>query len=107
MTECYAGCPDCKCVPWDEAKESILEEAQRLVSGPRRDAYGAPSDNHRRTAMLWSAWLACRDYPRALSAEDVAIFNVLQKLSREAHEPSRDSLVDIIGYVLNIDEMRR
>ena len=101
---CSPGCPDCKCEP---AAPSILDEARAIVDGPRRAAYGPPGENHRRTALLWSAYLACRDYPRALSAEDVAWLNVLQKVSRDCHEPSRDSLVDIVGYVLNVDELRR
>ncbi|MCR4340948.1 MAG: DUF6378 domain-containing protein [Gemmatimonadaceae bacterium] len=90
-----------------DREPSILDEAQRIVDGPRRSTYGTPADNHGRTAVLWSAYLHARGRPAALSAEDVCWLNVLQKLARELHGPNRDSLVDVVGYVLNVDELRR
>lgn len=80
--------------------------AGKLTRGARRDKYGPPSENHRRTALLWSAYLAARDYPRALSMEDVCWLNILQKASRDMHEPDSDNLVDSHGYLNNIEEIR-
>ena len=83
-----------------------LGEAESITAGARRDAYGPPAENHSRTATLWSAYLHARGYPRALSVEDVAWMNCLQKISRDMHAPNPDTLTDVIGYVLNIQEMR-
>ena len=37
-----------------------------------------------------------------LDAQDVCVFNILQKLSRFANRRTDDSVTDIIGYALNI-----
>lgn len=87
------------------ARLDSLGEAESITAGARRDAYGAPQENHSRTATLWSAYLHARGYPRALSAADVCAFNVLQKMSRQMHAHSADNLVDMIGYVLNWAEL--
>ena len=81
--------------------------AADITQNARRDAYGPPDVNHGRTATLWSAYLHSRGYPRALSTEDVCWLNVLQKISRQVHAHSDDNLTDIVGYVLNIEEIRR
>jgi hypothetical protein len=80
----------------EQQKKSILEEAAELVRGPRAAAYGTPAENHGRTAALWSAYLGT-----AVSARDVCMLNVLQKLSRDRHSPGRDNLVDVAGYAEN------
>jgi hypothetical protein len=82
----------------EQQKKSILEEAAELVRGPRAAAYGTPAENHGRTAALWSAYLGT-----AISARDVCMLNVLQKLSRDRHSPGRDNLVDVAGYAENAD----
>ena len=118
MTEpCYSSCPDCRCVDStpavpasptrDRNDPGAATTAADITQNARRDAYGPPDVNHGRTATLWSAYLHSRGYPRALSAEDVCVLNVLQKLSRQVHAHSDDNLTDIIGYVLNIEEIRR
>jgi hypothetical protein len=49
----------------------------------------------------------------SLDAYDVCVFNMVQKLSRTAHQlrtegrPHRDSLVDIAGYAANMDMINR
>lgn len=87
-------------------EQGAAAEARSITAGARRDAYGPPAENHGRTATLWSAYLHARGYPRALSVEDVAWLNCLQKISRDMHAPNPDTLTDVIGYVLNIQEMR-
>jgi hypothetical protein len=81
--------------------------AADITQNARRDAYGHPSVNHGRTATLWSAYLHSRGYPAALSTEDVCWMNVLQKISRDIHSPQPDNLTDAVGYILNIEEIRR
>lgn len=90
---------------------SVLEEAASLVSGARNSDYGPPLDNHTTTAALVTAYLH-RKYGHvpvtliALDAEDVCVFNILQKVSREAHKPGRDNAVDIAGYAANLQLVR-
>lgn len=86
-------------------RETILEEAQRVVDGERNDHYGHPRDNHGCTAALIGAYLSRKlGRPVAIDAQDVCMINVLQKVSRLAHTPEhRDSLVDIAGYARNAE----
>jgi len=79
---------------------SILDVAKTLVNGDRQHAYGVPEVNHERTAELWSAYLG-PDYH--LTAHDVCMLNILQKVSRLAHAPTRDGHVDIAGYAENAE----
>lgn len=86
-------------------KQSVLTIAQGLVHGDRNKDYGHPLDNHSTTAEMVSAFLS-RKYGRAicLDADDVCMFNILQKVSRLANTPThRDSMIDIAGYIANIE----
>ena len=51
-----------------------------------------------RTAALVNTLLAAK-LSVDLGPEDVALFMVAVKLSRECHEPARDNLVDAAGYL--------
>lgn len=81
---------------------SVLLEAEQIVNGARRETYGAPKENHERTASLWTAYLSGR---LTLTARDVCMLNILQKISRDRHSPKRDNLVDGIGYFANAAEL--
>ncbi len=85
---------------------SILEEAQEIIHGDRNRDYGHPLDNHECTGGMMS-WYLKRKYPGGkwtLDAEDVCVFNILQKVSRLANTPGhRDSLMDIAGYAGNVE----
>lgn len=88
-------------------RDTVLEEAARLVYGKRGANYGHPLDNHGATATMFTAYLD-RKYKIAvvLDAEDVCWFNILQKCSRDANEPGHDNLVDTAGYAANIQIVR-
>lgn len=87
--------------------ETILQEATRIVDGPRRADYGHPRDNHLCTARMWSAYLERRfrlePGALALNQRDVCQLNVLQKVSRDANAPKRDNLVDQCGWSRNAE----
>lgn len=86
--------------PYVEPRESILEEAQRLVEGPRCSDYDHPANDFRRTGRKWGVTLeewrtsSQRDVP----AYVVALCMIDLKTVREAHKPKRDNRVDIAGY---------
>lgn len=87
--------------------ETVLQEAQRIVYGARGRDYGHPLDNHTCTSSMVRAYLGRKygiDLP--LDAEDTAVWNILQKISREANKPGRDNAVDGCGYFANIMMIR-
>lgn len=74
--------------------ESALEEAQRLVHGPRGQDYGHPIDDYTRTGRMWGAILGIPDIdPRVCCLMMAAV-----KISREVNAPKRDNRVDLAGY---------
>jgi hypothetical protein len=96
---------------WDDyrkeskkVKSAVLTEADEIVNGARQDTYGHPADNHGCTAEMWTAYLNRKyDIDLDLDTRDVCWLNVLQKISRDAHLEKRDNLVDVVGYVANIE----
>lgn len=78
--------------------ESILAEADRLVSEDRDADYGHPFDNFVRIANLWSAILGV-----GVSAEEAALCMVAVKISRELNSPKRDNRADGAGYFKALD----
>jgi len=80
----------------EERPLSILTEAAEAIDS--HADYGAPLENHTRTAALWSAYLGI-----TITARQVCMLNVLQKVSRDAHSAKRDNLVDIAGYARNAE----
>jgi hypothetical protein len=75
--------------------DNIALEAINIVNGPRRKTYGHPYNNFKNTADLWSPILGIEVTP-----EQVALCMVQLKIARELHVPTRDNLVDAIGYLL-------
>ena len=73
--------------------ESVLQEAERLINGPRRDAYGDVQSSFEAVARGWADIIGA-----PVTAEQVALCMVWLKVMREAHSPKRDNLVDICGY---------
>lgn len=79
--------------------ESVLGEADRLVSGDRQADYGHPLDDFTRTGRIWGAILGIPD----VSAEKVGLCMVGVKISREVNHPKRDNRVDGPGYFKCVD----
>lgn len=78
------------------SSETILEEAQRLVHGPRQGDYGHPFDDYTRTARMWEAILGV---PQGTITPRIAcLMMAAVKISREVHRPKRDNLTDLAGY---------
>ena len=88
----------CRDTTFTDKDLSILTEAHGLVHGDRQASYGHPAVDFARTAALASIQLAHK-LSSDLGPEDVAMFMVCVKLSREAHQHGRDNLVDACGYL--------
>tara|TARA_X000001382_G_scaffold121382_1_gene103652 strand:+ start:82 stop:528 length:447 start_codon:yes stop_codon:yes gene_type:complete len=72
----------------------FLDEAEKLINGPRAKEYGPAKFNHERIAKIWSVILA-----REVTAQEVVACMVGVKLARLAETIEHDdSWVDIIGY---------
>jgi hypothetical protein len=85
--------------------ETILQEADRLVSGDRGAHYGHPLDDYTKTGTFWGAMLhgwakeaAASTTPIPVPPELAALMMIAVKLSREVHVHKRDNLVDTAGY---------
>lgn len=72
---------------------SLLNDAARIITGSRRDAYGDPMKSCGRIAALWSAILGIE-----VSAGQVSLCMIALKIAREVNAHERDNLVDIAGY---------
>lgn len=78
---------------------SVTEEAAELTQGARHHKYGHPADDFSRvTGMALALWGRGPETPA-----EHAMYMILVKLSREAHEHNRDNLVDICGYARTIE----
>ena len=96
---------------WEEAVKTmqkadtnVLLDANDLVAGERQEEYGHPSQNHCCTAAMITAYLTRKGIlNKPLTARDVCMINVLQKVSRDAFKEKRDNLVDIAGWARNAE----
>lgn len=77
----------------------LLEEAIKITSVDRNQAYGNPEDNFNNIANMWRAHLKARYGVELVDAADVAIMMILMKAARLSTNPThRDSAVDVAGY---------
>lgn len=87
----------------NEAKVSVLKEANKIIYGDREQTYGKPSKNLDTIAKMWNAYIGAVD-KRDLNSKDVACLMILLKTARLANQPDhRDSIVDICGYAALIE----
>lgn len=75
------------------ARESILQEADRIVNGDRQVDYSDPVENFKHIAAIASAIRK-----KELVPEDCAVVLMAVKLARETYKHKRDNLVDLAGY---------
>ena len=87
---------------------NILEEAQSLVEGARREAYGHPYDDFKAVTGAAQALGICPgqwEDPVA-NAQHHALYMVLVKIQRLVQTPGhRDSIVDGAGYFYTYEKV--
>ncbi len=85
-----------------QVKESILQEAQRIVYKDRAVSHGDFDDNFKTAAAMFTAWTGI-----TLTAPQVAQVIICLKQARFRHNPKyRDNLVDIAGYTELLSRMQ-
>ena len=89
-------------------EQTCLEEAMRLVNGPRQKNYGPPSKDFARTALIWSAVLQKKLKEGCMiDPQEVGWMMVGVKMSRETNERKPDNLTDAFGYLMCIEKIQR
>lgn len=92
-----------------DVKSAIADDAKRIVSGARREAYGKPEDNFARIAKFWQVYF--ENTGRASAAVTAADVSPLMRLMKEARlcetPDHRDSFVDLVGYALTGAEINK
>ena len=78
----------------NSTNESILQEADRLVSSDRQSQYGSPKSNFTHIAKIASSIIG-----KELTAEDCAFVLLATKLARLKFKKKRDSITDAAGYL--------
>ena len=78
----------------------IFAEADSLVKGDRRQAYGSVAESFLNIAAIWSVVLK-----RTITAQEVAKCMIGMKLVREANKHGKDNLVDLCGYSKLLQEL--
>ena len=76
---------------------SINDEAEQLIQGDRREAYGPVTESFQRIANVWTGILQHR-LKSNITAKEVALLMGGLKLCREANSPKRDNRVDGVAY---------
>jgi hypothetical protein len=76
-----------------KAPPSILQEAEQIINGDRREAYGPVEESFKRIARGWEVIFGGPVSPR-----QVAHAMIWLKVCRDGNKPQRDCLVDIAGY---------
>lgn len=79
---------------------NVAEDAIEVKTGDRQAAYGDATANHKRIARMWGEIIGA-----PITAKQVALCMIAVKISREINKPSRDNLVDIVGYSLIAEEV--
>jgi hypothetical protein len=73
---------------------TVLEEAEKLVSGDRAGSYGDAKEQFERIATMWSQVLRT-----PVTAKQVCLCMIAMKIDRfSVTQAHRDSIVDIAGY---------
>lgn len=76
-----------------DLNESVLQEAERIINGPRKEAYGPAKESFNKIAEGWGLIIGA-----PVTAKQVALCMIWLKVMRHTQSSGRDDLVDIAGY---------
>ena len=80
---------------------NILQIADNLIHGEKRDAYGPVKESFARVADMWSNIIGV-----SITSVTVAQCMIALKQCREMNRHDMDNLVDIAGYAALIEELQ-
>lgn len=83
----------------ERIEETIAQEADRLVNGPKREEYGDPIKSLVSIASRWSVILGVNVTP-----EKFCELMIELKMNRECAKAKRDNRTDAIGYIILWDK---
>ena len=75
----------------------VLEDAARVIHGPRRQSYGPVEESFDALAQVLSVVLR-KKLKEPLDEHDVGLMMLSHKLVRESNAHERDNLRDLAGY---------
>jgi len=76
------------------SNQTVLQEAEAIIHGPRNEAYGEAKKEFATIALMFYALTG-----HNITAQQAALFMVLLKLRRDSHKHKRDNIVDAAGYL--------
>lgn len=81
-------------------RAEILQEALKIVDGPRNENYGEPEDSFKLIAQFWNNYLEDMGNIVSLKGHDVAVMLILLKIARLSKSCGGhiDSWIDVAGY---------
>jgi Domain of unknown function (DUF6378) len=82
--------------------ETILQEADRLVYGPRADDYGDPLVEAEKVAAGWAVITGA-----PITPEMYPLCMAWLKIVRQTNRAKRDNLVDLAGYAGVAEKLER
>jgi len=88
-------------LPPPDDGDTVLQEAERVVNGPRRVEYGGVLESFEKIAAKWSVTLGVE-----VTAEQVGLCMIDLKTVRALQGWHRDSYVDIAGYARCVELMQ-
>lgn len=77
----------------DPFSPGVLKQAEEVINGPRREAYGDAVESFKKIASMWSVVFKTEVTPRQVAQAMICL-----KVARDVNKAAEDNLVDIIGY---------
>lgn len=79
---------------------NILDIANNIVNGERKEAYGSCTESFGTIAALWSATIK-----HTVTPEQVGLMMIQLKIARQVNSYHQDNLVDIAGYAQCLENL--
>lgn len=89
-----------------DVNTAVLEAAKDILNGQRKEDYGNYKENFYRVTHYWNTYLGHKGIlSGSILPEDVAMLMILFKISRLEHNYTKDSAIDICGYITLYDNL--